>query len=247
MAELTFYGLWSYKDDLFDLVQVPAPPTADSLGVQAEQIRQTWTINRDDLFTYLCFRSMGFSLSVPDGDFLKLMLGTFSRIRLPMWQRYFDTFFYKYNPLWNKDGTHTGRSTGTSSQTDTTGRSASTSSESETETTTDATTTSFVHGYDNNTVTPDPSSGDGLGWTHSDKGVSEGTNNQTGTASATTSESGTLSRQVTDSGTDSWTEQGNIGLTMTQQLIEAERKLAMDDIYAFIIDDFIKNFCVMVY
>ena len=47
--------------------------------------------------------------------------------------------------------------------------------------------------------------------------------------------------------THSYTEYGNIGVTTTQQMLQAQRDLAMFNIFDVIAKDFIKQFCVMVY
>jgi len=76
-----------------------------------------------------------------------------------------------------------------------------------------------------------------------------------GTESSTDSGSGTSSNSGSNEGTDNITETvtitkrrtGNIGVTMTQQLLEAERKLAQFSIYEVISNDFKHYFCIMVY
>lgn len=50
-----------------------------------------------------------------------------------------------------------------------------------------------------------------------------------------------------DTGTVTKTRYGNIGVTMTQQMIEAERQVADFSTYKVIAEDFKKEFCVMVY
>ena len=47
--------------------------------------------------------------------------------------------------------------------------------------------------------------------------------------------------------THSYTEYGNIGVTTTQQMLQAQRDLAMFNIFDLITKDFIKQFCIMVY
>lgn len=43
------------------------------------------------------------------------------------------------------------------------------------------------------------------------------------------------------------TEQGNIGITTTQQMIKEEREIAEFNLYSLIIDEFKRRFCIMVY
>lgn len=73
----------------------------------------------------------------------------------------------------------------------------------------------------------------------------------TGTRSQTTSSTDNRTQTGTDTGTieTEFTDQeyGNIGVTMTQQLIEAERDIVRFNIYDLIIDDFKQRFCVLIY
>lgn len=63
------------------------------------------------------------------------------------------------------------------------------------------------------------------------------------------------SETVSDSGTNEASREtvhterrtGNIGVTMTQQMIEKEREIAMFSIYDIVIESFKENFCVLVY
>jgi hypothetical protein len=57
--------------------------------------------------------------------------------------------------------------------------------------------------------------------------------------SAETTDTGTISR--------SRSEQGNIGLTSTQQLIKEERDIAEFNIYSYIAGSFKERFCLLVY
>lgn len=53
----------------------------------------------------------------------------------------------------------------------------------------------------------------------------------------------------TASGTERRTrkEQGNIGVTTTQQMLREEREVSLFNIYDFIADDFKQKFCLMIY
>lgn len=59
----------------------------------------------------------------------------------------------------------------------------------------------------------------------------------------------TVHNDSTDTGTieRERIEHGNIGVTTTQQMIQEEREIAEFNIYAFIIDEFKRRFCIMVY
>lgn len=94
---------------------------------------------------------------------------------------------------------------------------------------------------DNRTITD--------GGTIHDLGSHGNTTTKTGTVSdsGTNSGSNTDTDTVTETITNTKIRHGNIGVTMTQQLIEAERNVAKFSIYEVISNDFKHYFCIMVY
>lgn len=77
------------------------------------------------------------------------------------------------------------------------------------------------------------------------------TNSGTKTIANTGDETNNVSRETSDNNTGETTheqsETGNIGVTMTQQMITAEREIAMFNIIDFIINDFKERFCLLIY
>lgn len=77
------------------------------------------------------------------------------------------------------------------------------------------------------------------------------TNTGTKTIANTGDETKNVSRETSDNNTGETTheqsETGNIGVTSTQSLIKAEREIAMFNIIDFIINDFKKRFCLLIY
>lgn len=77
------------------------------------------------------------------------------------------------------------------------------------------------------------------------------TNSGTKTIANTGDETNNVSRETSDSNTGETTheqsENGNIGVTMTQQMISAEREIAVFNIIDFIINDFKERFCLLIY
>ena len=225
-AAMTIAGLTQYKSDLWDGLVLPQPPTAESLGVQETQIRAAWTINKDLLINHICMTCYSMGLTFPDGDFMKNAIAMWSSTNAVPWQRYFDTLFYRYNPIWNKDGTITesgrtsdnviGSSTGSVNDI---GNGSATGS------------THPYNGTINQSETPD--------WVHADK--TETTNSNSRATSENHSESKAGTNNVTR------VEQGNIGVTTTQHMILEERDIAMANIYDMIAESFKKTFCIMLY
>lgn len=97
--------------------------------------------------------------------------------------------------------------------------------------------------------------------TNSETNNSESTENFTGTGTVTnkgekinnssSDETSNVSRETKDSNNGTTTheqsETGNIGVTMTQQMITAEREIAVFNIIDFIINDFKERFCLRIY
>lgn len=226
-ALLSLSGMVNYRPDLFDLMVLPHAPDADELGVTGQQVRAAWTINKQDFVDFLCLQTRGMCLAVPDANWLKQAIGTWSEAHLPEWQRLFDTLFYKYNPLWNKDATLTEDYTDTYGKTNTDSGWVHSNGNS--------TSTGYTHGYNDGVVDPT----DGKTWTHADKTKNESMNQGSQNMSHATTGSDSRARTVT--------EKGNIGVTMVQDMIEKERELAKFSIEEYLADEFKKNFCLLVW
>lgn len=225
-AILTLRGMVNYKPDLFENLQLPHAPTYSEMGVEADQIAATWSINKNDFVDFLCFQTEGMSLAIPDYTYLKKTIGTWSGAHVHEWQKMFNTLFYKYNPLWNKDAKTMESETvdKDGDNTETTGGTLMGNN----------TSTGFTHGYDGGTVGTD-----GYPWTNADKTTGTNSASTTGNRRTQIDEGEQRSRVVT--------EQGNIGVTQVQQMIDAERETALYSIEEYIADEFKKHFCIMLW
>ena len=226
-ARLTLAGMKTYYPSLFEGMVLPTPPIdAAAIGLEAGQLRTAWTIDKNNLVDYICLETMSQSLVYPDAPFMANAIAVWSAVKLPEWQRLFDTLFFKYNPLWNKDGRITDSGRNTRLQAD---QQADTIHVQVTNK-----DTKYTHGYDSGQTTIE-----GLTWNHSDLDM---TLNQA---------NNTLSRAYNSSNTDTLsntrTETGNIGVTMSQELINKEREIAMFNIYDVITKDFKDKFCLMIW
>lgn len=180
-ALLSIIALYKYNPDLFDDFNLPP------------------ALNRQALIDELCMELGELNLLITEPEVLKIAINRWSATRVDVWQHLYDTTQYKYNPIWNKDGTfkevEKGESKSTLDGRDYGNRSAYNSSN--------------YQPYDE-TVTDHDST----------------TN-------------GTVTRERV--------EQGNIGITSTQELIMREREVAEFSLYDQIIEEFKNRFCIMVY
>ena len=226
-AILTISGMTAYDPSIWDNLTLPEPPTVPAdIGLDVGQLRASWTINKDTLIEYICMVTDSMGLVHPDAAYMKRAIQTWSLVNYHSWQRYFDTLFYKYNPIWNKDGTYRedGEGSSTNSGHDTT----------ETYSNGSGSNTHYTHGYNSGDTTID-----GKTWTHADLDQNAASGNNT-----TTTTLGTTNR-TTDARIR--TERGNIGVTTTQQMIKEEREIAMANIFDVIADSFKRFFCLQLY
>lgn len=216
---LSLLGMYQYDETILDNLVLPA-----ELESKREVIKDN-----------LLMESAELEVLLPDFAMLKYAIGVWSQKELPVWQELYDTTQYEYNPIWNKDGTFTELETrnlaGTRSNTETrnlAGGSQDSGSSS-------GTTEYDVFGYNSETAAHESKT------TDSNEYSRESSSTQTGTIAdqGNTSDTGTIRHERT--------EQGNIGITSTQELIEKQRAVVEFNIMDRIVQDFIRRFCILVY
>ena len=159
--------------------------------------------NRKTIVNNLLLESAELEVLFPDPVTLKTAVKFWSRKSLPVWQELYDTTQYDYNPIWNKDGTFTELETRNLAGLETrnlTGGSQDSGTGS-------STTEYDVFGYNSETAAHESKTTDSNSYSRTSSSTQGGTINQTDT--------GTVKRERT--------EQGNIGITSTQELIERQR------------------------
>lgn len=85
MATLSLLGLYSFRGDILDELQLPDG------------------IDREDFTEMLMFDTAELELLTPDPDFIKSLLGSWSRVRVGQWAKLLDTETVEYNPIHNYD------------------------------------------------------------------------------------------------------------------------------------------------
>ena len=204
-ASLSILGLYQYNEGIFDNLELPDG------------------IDRDILIPEICTECSDFALLYPDYDFMRMLIGVWSKKESRIWAAMLESENFEYNPIENFDRYEnitrevTGTSSGSSSSSN-----AGNSSESSTDT---ASQTAF----------------------NSDtfKDTGKGTRSATGTNSS----SATEEAEQNSSGTETVTTHlhGNIGVTTAQQMIAGFREISDFSVYNFIVQSFKDRFCVQVY
>ena len=252
-AKITIIGLENYlnMDDksLFDNIKLPE-------GIVKNDLKNTIMLNAGDL-----------EVLYPDPDYMKDVISLWFRTHYRTFDKWMKALAIEYEPLWNYDRTeeytdeHEGSDTRTkdnkynskgisSSEGSTTGKTTN-DLKSETEYGKSTTDTKSVSAYNSSSWEnreKDVISEDG---TDTTKDTGSITNNNSSKDSTTSNDSGTSNQ--TDTGSDKWKNThkahlyGNIGVTTSQQMLEAELEIARFNIYEQISDLFIQDNCIMCY
>lgn len=240
MSKLSVLGLYQHDQTLFDNLQLPTEFTAD---------------DRETLINNLLMECAEFEIIFPNFDFCKSAIEFWSKARLRVWKKLYDSTMFEYNPIWNKDGKitetrtkeYSGEKAGTVESTkETEAETADAVAGSHmTDGDQDSTTENKTAGFNSSDYAKHDKSEMNSSWSETVTDSSRRTINDTGSETGSTTESGTTSGEETEEYTR--IEQGNIGVTSTQQLIKEEREVAMFEIDEVIINDFKKQFCILVY
>ena len=187
--------------------------------------------------------------------FLKQAIGSWSKKNLSVWEELYKTQHYEYNPIWNKDGTILETETRNLATTEDvttnvdredklTDKNTRNFEDKETRDLDDSSTNS-VYGFNSSTEAPESKVVTDYNGTDTINHTGTDTVDHTGTQDIDT----TIDRDTTDTGTISRarTEQGNIGLTSTQDLIRQQQELVKFNLMDYIIKDFGDKFCLGIY
>ena len=218
-------SLLHYDASLFDGLEVP------------EGLNATVAVN------YIIMTHGKTPLMHPDPEYMKFYIHVWNRIQLPIWEKLYQTTQYEYNAIHNYDrmetitettedtrsGSLTGSNKGTNSQTEETTETADNSGSEETE----------VSAENASTYQPEQNI----------------TRRDSQDNTRDSSIRGNTSQDITQATTDSLKRvythsnrtEGNVGVTTTQQMIQAERDIVDFSVYRKIAEDFVDQFCLYVW
>lgn len=242
MPMLSLMGIYRYDNSildglLFNLPRASYVPKDDTLYITPEEL------DKDVLRDNLLFEVAEMSLVYTDPEILRYMITSWAGKQKWIWQRLYNTLWYKYNPIWNKDGkiTHTDTDTTTRNvERDESGSSEANSS-STSERLPDITTDNerSVSAFDVSTFSPAERTETSVSGSES----SEGSLDSKGNFANKGKETETVEHTFTHESI----EVGNIGITMTQDMIKSEREVVQCNLYDVIIRDFKNKFCILLY
>lgn len=248
-ARLSILGMYNYDNSIFDDFQLPE------------------RIPRDMFLNNLLLECAEFGCIYPDTDFFKMALKSWSQMELSTWEWLLDTQHYEYNPIWNVDvhdseridNKETRNLQGTNNETRDL---AGTNNNTKNLTTTDTGTVNTKFS-DNDIQEVDVNAFNSGSGTRRETTTTRYGKNELESRNLSSNTSGTDNYTSTDTGTDNYIstdtgtidnnnkrefyKRGNQGVTTTQQMIREEQALAKFNIDDYIINEFKKRFCILLY
>ena len=225
---LEIQRLKSGSDDLFDLLN----------GAEFDERIDREVLNNKIL------SDLGACIPLYDTtDTFRVFYNNYFKVKAYTIRELLDTLEYEYNPIWNKDGTITVEREGThNEQINRTGR------DTDDGTTTEVpNTTTKVNGSVENLVSAENVSD----YQADNKSLTDSTTTESGTNISTLNNvRNTTSTDIHNGGENDKevrVEQGNIGVTSTQSLIEEQRNVVKFNVYDWLINDIKNELFVLVY
>ena len=244
-AKLSVLGLYQWNHRIFEDMALPEDVDGETL---------TWKILEDCAELEVLYS---------DPDYMQASIAKWSAAMLPSWTKMQEALTAEYNPIWNKDGTVTEieKHVKNNNYTDVTdgkiadhsvtkgNQNTETSGNEKTNTTNNTNEKDYVFGFNSESAAQSGETvTDDTGRTNTDRSENSKTNSSANTDATTTNntnfkhdEKENIDREYTR------TEQGNIGITTTQQMINEEREVDKFNLMDYIIDSFKKRFCLLVY
>ncbi|MBQ1778501.1 MAG: hypothetical protein IIZ93_10130 [Acidaminococcaceae bacterium] len=226
-SEMSVGGLYAFDNTIFDRMHIP---------MSTDETDPWPFVSRDIIVQNILMDTMDLEVLYPDPDFMKEAIRVWSLAMQDSWQHIAEALYKRYEPLenydrqeeWTDEGTRTdnlteknnGGMTGSGSVSETTGGNITTSKK----------------GYNSGA------------WVAGEKQDSTGSVSNTTTDSTTTNNTRTNTGTVGNKGEHKGRVHGNVGVTTSQQMLEAEIKLRAEYQLTFIItNDFKRRFCLLVY
>ena len=220
-ATLSILGLYHYNPDVFDLFKLPE-------GVSLDSVRDNILMELAEL-----------ELLYTSGTFMKTAIGIWSTKQLPVWEKLYATTKLEYNPIHNYDRTEewTEEETGNRNESRTQRQESNGESSGTVQNSGEDTVKSDVSAFNETTYTPKEMQTTTLGTENTSSGKAKQTTDITDDADENSSRNNTRTGRA----------YGNIGVTTTQQMIEAERNVVKFNIIDYIVEEFKQRFCLLIY
>ena len=247
-ATISLMGMYEYDHTILDFFHYP----------------DKWeTVDKDVFVNKLLLDTAELEILYPDAEVFKMAIGYWSNAEVNNWNKLYETTILKYNPIWNKDGTvteiekHVKNNNYTdvtdgkiSDHTSTIGsQNTDTSGNEKIDTTNNTNEKNYVFGFNSDSAAQSGETvTDDTGRTNTDRSENTKSNSSANTDATTTNNTSFKHDEKENIGREyTRKEQGNIGITTTQQMINEEREVDKFNLMDYIIDRFKQRFCLLVY
>lgn len=221
-ATISLYTLDKYAqalggDSIFSLLQLPAG------------------INKETVTNNILLESMDFEAVYTDPDFLRDAIYIWGKTNYHTFEKWYAAQQVKYDPLNNYDRYEEWTDKGTDNKTSSSGQTGKSDATNTELNTSNGTQDHYVNPYDTNQLTED------------EQVKNLTTDNINGTQVINSRIDTTGKEDGTTSGEHEGHMWGNIGVTTSQQMLQAEYDIAEWNLVQHITDMFLQKFCIMVY
>lgn len=104
-AMITPLTMYNVDNTLFDGIELPTYNFPRSLVYNDLFINSGFQLDKETLIDNILLETAELDTIYTNPDFFKFAISAWSKKEFPVWQSLYETLFYKYNPIWNKDGT----------------------------------------------------------------------------------------------------------------------------------------------
>ena len=221
---ISLEGLYRYNRELFRGLNVPE-------GVDKNVVIET-----------ICSRTREMELLYPDFRYLQNRITIWSKKNQITWKKLYDTTVLSYNPIENYDRMEEWSDNRTENLS---------STEKNTKSNTNSNTLTNALTESRNDTNTHQNVAFNSGLAVDEKTGTNGTTRNTGTQKNSAKSNDTENRNKTDKNTDNTVHKGrihgNVGVTTSQQMIEEDRRIVSFTVADYISEQFMTEFCIMVY
>ena len=102
---ITPLTLYNIDNTIFDDIPIPTYNFPRSIEYDDLFLRVGWELNKQVLIDNILLETAELDTIYTNPNFFKFAIKQWAAKEFPVWQALYETIFYKYNPIWNKDGT----------------------------------------------------------------------------------------------------------------------------------------------